>query len=376
MNRSHRIAATLGLLLVVCLSGLTLAQAPPKSLTDYLASRNRPTDAASRAAMWKAFRPDEPYDRSARQNIQLRNWLVAEEYAPTLSLDRASYLPGQDVVVRVAGRHAAKGFESDLRLQSGNVANGQFVAGEAKQGVFGVRVFTDHGHTIAHLVLRQTPTGLEATLAGSGQARMDIDTAAEFANELMSISPARAKQLMTTEQPLVKTFFDGLTKEMIFQSFVKAGRGQLADPANQVALVRGGMMCTIAAGAAANPATVPVAGVAWKECVSFAGEQLLDLSIAALEQAVDDHPTFNDAQKKTMREYIKLIRVLQLASSISDRNSVKTACELAENLFETMGNVAQTEAITNPTLRMTVSMVADAGAAYTVLVCNVKPVTP
>jgi serine/threonine protein kinase len=71
---------------------------------------------------------------------------------------------------------------------------------------------------------------------------------------------------------------------LIFEPFVKAGRTQLNDPANQGALTRGGLICTFA-GASTNLATAPVAGVARRQCVTFAGEPLIDLSIETLEQA-------------------------------------------------------------------------------------------
>ena len=351
---------------------------PPEGLVNYLNSRNQPSDLDSRRALWKTYRPDENYTGTSKQNVLLRGWLVADEYAPQPKLEKDTYAPGEHVTLTVTGTYPVKGYESDLAQQSGNAQGGVIDVGNAAPGVYDLRIFNSVGQSAVHLILQRGADGkLQASLMAMNQALLDPTIAVNSAAVMLGITPQQAKATLDTDQTLINRFFDGLTADLLEKAVNTAAKDWINDPATQIGLVQGGFVCTVAAGAAMDPATMPVAGVAWRECFTFAGAQALDLGVHVMLQAVEDHPNLAPSEKAKVKNFVRLIYAIKTITSArkaGQHAADEEGCKAAEKAFEAMGHAAET--VENAKVAATLHVVSDVGAKYTTIVCKIIPKAP
>ena len=380
-----RCICTVGALaLLIVGSSVVADKPPPPSITDYLASRHRESTLEARREMWKQFRPGETYRGTLQQNIQLRGLLLAEEYAPTVTLSADSFAPGEPVVLVVSGEHAATGAESSLRMQSLAVVDNRLDAGKAAVGVYGCRVYNDFGSTQVQIVLWPSGDRLAARLATSALPLLPPEQAVELMTGRLNLAEADVRAGLNTDPALVERFYAGLTAELVKASFKKAGKCYLADPSTTVAATNGAVVCTLAVAASAAtadpltaPVAGPVAGLAVRGCLTYVGDAAVDVFTATLLQAVEDHPILSAAEKKQVCLYVRVIYGIKALVSVGKSlgaAGVKETCDAAEAAFKAID--AMSEVVENDKVAMTLRVVSAAGGKYTWMVCEVARKTP
>lgn len=212
---------------------------------------------------------------------------------------------------------------------------------------------------------------LKVRIVVNACGQVPFDQAVDLGVATLKSSKEHVTASLSIDEALVDRFFGGLTPALMSQSFRKAGKAYIDDPANQLNAVHAGAVCTVALGTSFTPVTSPVAGVAWKECGSYVGDAGVELLTEVMLQAVADHPALTEAEKKNVADYVKIVRAIQFLTSVRSLRDTKEVCEVSKRAFEAMG--ASADVVENAKLKLTLNIIADAGKKYTFLVCEVAP---